>query len=74
MLNFISRWELLIGYTVELWKDGTYVRTAVVDDATSDSSEMWLRAEWSEHRKIILSNDEYELRVHGWPKTPMLPE
>jgi hypothetical protein len=41
MPEAMDEWSLLVGRTIEIRRDGKYVRTAEVEAATSDSSIMW---------------------------------
>lgn len=56
-------WKLLVGRTIELRQDGRHIRTAEVEDATADSTVMWLRSEGNQHRRLITHRDGYEIRV-----------
>jgi hypothetical protein len=55
-------WNLLIGRTVELRRDGQHVRTAEVEDASLDSSVMWLRFDGNHGRQLIAKSDGFEVR------------
>jgi hypothetical protein len=55
-------WNLLIGRTVELRRDGLHVRTAEVEDASLDSSVMWLRFDGNHGRQLIAKSDGVEVR------------
>jgi hypothetical protein len=55
-------WNLLVGRTVELLRDGQLIRTAEVEDATWDSSVMWLRFDGNYGRQLISKTDGYEVR------------
>lgn len=57
-----DEWNLLVGRTVELRRDGRHVRTGEVEVATSDSSIMWLRFDGNYVRKLIMKTDGYEIR------------
>ncbi|MBT2553487.1 hypothetical protein [Arthrobacter sp. ISL-5] len=55
-------WNLLVGRTVELLRDGQHVRTAEVEDASWDSSVMWLRFDGNHGRQLIAKTDGFEVR------------
>jgi hypothetical protein len=55
-------WTLLVGRTVELRRGGQHVRTAEVEDATWDSSVMWLRFDGNHGRQLISKTEGYEVR------------
>ena len=56
-------WTLLVGRTIELRQAGKLVRTAEVEDATADSTVMWLRFDANQHRQLITHRDGYEISV-----------
>jgi hypothetical protein len=55
-------WNMLVGRMVELRRGGQLVRTAEVEDATWDSSVMWLRFDGNHGRQLISKTDGYEVR------------
>ncbi|MFF2296133.1 hypothetical protein [Arthrobacter sp. NPDC058127] len=63
MLGEINHWPPLVGHTIELFRDGTRVRIAEVEDATADSSVMWLRFDGIHGRQLITRGDGYDVRV-----------
>ncbi|MDN4645994.1 hypothetical protein [Arthrobacter sp. PsM3] len=58
----MDEWNLLVGRTIEIRRDGRHVRTAEVEAATSDSSIMWLRFDGNHLRKLIAKTDGYDIR------------
>lgn len=54
-------WQQLIGSRVELRLDGRTVRTGEVEDATQDSSVMWLRFDGNHGRQLVSKTDGYEV-------------
>ncbi|MBP1134805.1 hypothetical protein JOE31_001037 [Arthrobacter sp. PvP023] len=54
-------WQQLIGSRVELRLDGRIVRTGEVEDATQDSSVMWLRFDGNHGRQLVSKTDGYEV-------------
>jgi hypothetical protein len=58
-----DEWNLLVGRTIELRRDGRHVRTAEVEVATSASSIMWLRFDGNHVRKLITKTDGYDIRL-----------
>ncbi|MFF1381954.1 hypothetical protein ACFVWT_00155 [Arthrobacter sp. NPDC058288] len=56
-----STWQELIGSRVELRLDGRLVRTGEVEDATQDSSVMWLRFDGNHGRQLVSRTDGYEV-------------
>ena len=56
-----STWQQLIGSRVELRLDGRIVRTGEVEDATHDSSVMWLRFGGNHGRQLVSKTDGYEV-------------
>lgn len=63
MPEMINDWTLLVGRTIELRQDGRPVRIAEVEDATADSSVMWLRFDGNNGRQLITHGDGYDIRV-----------
>lgn len=60
-----ENWQLLIGSWVELRHDGRIVRTGEVEDATADSSAMWLKFNGNHGRQLVAKTDGYEIRQIG---------
>lgn len=60
----INDWTLLIGLTIELRQAGKQVRIAEVEDATADSSVMWLRFDGNHRRQLITRDDGYDIRIN----------
>ena len=58
-------WQLLIGSWVELRHDGRIVRTGEVEDATADSSVLWLKFNGNHGRQLVAKTDGYEIRRIG---------
>ena len=56
-----TTWQELIGSRVELRLDGRLVRTGEVEDATQDSSVMWLRFDGNHGRQLVSQADGYEV-------------
>lgn len=56
-----GNWKQLIGSRVELRLDGRMVRTGEVEDATHDSSVMWLRFDGNHGRQLVTKTDGYEV-------------
>lgn len=56
-------WKLLVGRIIELRQNGRHIRTAEVEDATVDSSVMWLRFDGNHGRQLITHSDGYEIHV-----------
>ncbi|CAN7523686.1 hypothetical protein [Arthrobacter sp. LjRoot14] len=56
-----GNWQQLIGSRVELRLDGRIVRTGEVEDATQDSSVMWLRFDGNHGRQLVSKTDGYEV-------------
>jgi hypothetical protein len=54
-------WQLLIASRVELRRGGQVVRTGEVEDATADSSVMWLRFDGNHGRQLVAKTDGYEV-------------
>jgi hypothetical protein len=54
-------WQLLIGQKVELRLNGSLIRTGEVEDATRDSSVLWLRFDGNHGRQLIARTDGYEI-------------
>ena len=54
--------NLLIGRTVELRRDGLHTRTAEVEDASRDSSALWLRFDGNHGRQLIAKSDGLDVR------------
>jgi hypothetical protein len=54
-------WNVLVGRTVELHRNGRLIRTGEVEDATRDSSVMWLRFDGNHGRQLIAKSDNYEV-------------
>ena len=63
MSEAMDEWNLLVGRTIELRRDGRHVRTAEVEVVTSDSSIMWLRFDGNHLRKLISNTDGYDIRL-----------
>ena len=63
MPETINDWTLLVGRTIELTRDGRLVRVAEVEDATADSTVMWLRFDGNHGRQLITPGDSYDIRV-----------
>lgn len=61
MLEASENWQLLIGSWVELRRGGQVVRTGEVEDATPDSSIMWLKFDGNHPRQLIARTDGYEV-------------
>ena len=55
-------WQQLVGSRVELRLDGRLVRTGEVEDATHDSSVMWLRFDGNHGRQLVAKSDGYQVR------------
>ncbi|WP_427132713.1 hypothetical protein [Pseudarthrobacter sp. S9] len=60
-------WNLLVGRTVELRRDGRLVRAGEVEDAAKDSSVMWLRFDGNHGRQLIAKSDNYEIILRERP-------
>ena len=56
---------LLIGSWVELRHGGRIVRTGEVEDATADSSVLWLKFDGNHGRQLVAKADGYEIRRMG---------
>jgi hypothetical protein len=56
-----ENWQLLIGSRVELRLGGRVVRTGEVEDATPDSSVLWLRFDGNHGRQLVAKADGYEV-------------
>lgn len=54
-------WQLLIGCRVELRRGGQVVRTGEVEDATPDSSVLWLRFDGHHGRQLVAKADGYDV-------------
>jgi hypothetical protein len=61
MSEATDNWQLLIGSRVELRRGGQVVRTGEVEDATADSSVMWLRFDGNHGRQLVAKTDGYEV-------------
>ena len=57
-------WTLLCGQQVQLWKDGSLIRTGYVEDVTSTDDALWLRSDGVDGRAL------YE-RAYGYVVTPI---
>ncbi|MBT2535533.1 hypothetical protein [Arthrobacter sp. ISL-69] len=62
MPDATENWQQLIGSWVELRREGRVVRTGEVEDATTDSSVMWLKFNGNHGRQLITKSDGYEVR------------
>jgi hypothetical protein len=63
MPEAMDEWNLLVGCTIEILRDGRRVRTAEVEAVTSDSSIMWLRFDGNHLRTLIAKADGYDIRL-----------
>jgi ribosomal 30S subunit maturation factor RimM len=57
-----ENWQQLIGSWVELRREGKVVRTGEVEDATPDSSVLWLKFDGINGRQLVARTDGYEVR------------
>ncbi|QCO99873.1 hypothetical protein FCN77_21870 [Arthrobacter sp. 24S4-2] len=55
-------WQHLIGSWVELRRGGKVIRTGEVEDATPDSSVLWLKFDGINGRQLVARSDGYEVR------------
>ncbi|MDR6507899.1 hypothetical protein [Arthrobacter oryzae] len=55
-------WQRLVGSWVELRHDGQFVRIGEVEDATPDSSVLWLKFYGNHGRQLVAKTDGYEIR------------
>jgi hypothetical protein len=56
-----ENWQQLIGSWVELRRGGKVVRTGEVEDATPDSSVLWLKFDGINGRQLVARTDGYEV-------------
>ena len=61
--NVNETWSNLIGRTIELRINGVLIRRGEVEDATADSSVVWLRLEGNDRRQMVSKTDPYEITV-----------
>ncbi len=54
-------WPQLVGKQVELRFGGMVVRTGEVEEATADSSVLWLRFDGNHGRQMVARTDGYEI-------------
>lgn len=59
----VDDWFRLPTATVEIRRNGTYVRTARVEEATPDSRMLWLSPEGVDSRILIDKLDGYEVWI-----------
>lgn len=59
----VDDWSCLPTATVEIHRNGTYVRTARVEEATPDSRMLWLSPEGVDSRILIDKLDGYEVWI-----------
>lgn len=59
----VDDWFRLPMATVEIRRNGTYVRTARVEEATPDSRMLWLSPEGVDSRILIDKLDGYEVWI-----------
>lgn len=59
----VDDWSCLPTATVEIRQHGTYVRTAVVEEATADSRMLWLSPNGVEPRMLIDKRDGYQVWI-----------
>ena len=60
-----ENWPLLIGSWVELRHEGRLLRVGEVEDATPDSSVLWLKFDGNHGRQLVARTDGYEIRRIG---------
>ena len=65
-----SKWKGLIGLPIEIRQAGQTVTTGTVDDATNDSSILWLAQNGSQHRRMYEKSLDYE----AWVDPNFLPK
>lgn len=61
-------WVRLPGTTVEIRRNGEHLRTGLVDEATPDSTMLWLVHDGVHSRTLIEKTEGYE--VWTTPRTP----
>jgi hypothetical protein len=64
-----ENWCELVGKTVEIRIGSRFIRRAEVEAATTDSCNIWLRAEGNDGRQLISRTDGYRISVVTLPET-----
>jgi hypothetical protein len=56
-------WTMLVGRTVELWREKRPIRTSTVECVSSDSLVLWLRFDGANERQLITKHDGYDIYI-----------
>jgi hypothetical protein len=68
-LHLQPDWQRALGQRVEIWKDGKFVRKGTVEAVMPDDSLLWVSAEGTSSRQLLLRCDGYQVFTHFVPES-----